>query len=165
MINNFIHFKHLLQTHGNALLCFTLPHMNKRLLDEFLRHFRRLKRQPAPVELVEEAPEVRLALDDLAAVVDGPEQSLQRKEATRRIHHTLDQLPARYGRALEWKYIDGLPVKEIARRLELGPKAAESLLTRARVAFKEAFLAATDERPRGQAMRATSWSAALLSLA
>ena len=33
-----------------------------------------------------------------------------------------------------------MPVAEIARRLEIGPKAAESLLTRARVAFRGAIL-------------------------
>jgi DNA-directed RNA polymerase specialized sigma24 family protein len=52
---------------------------------------------------------------------------------------TLDQLPARYGDALEWKYVEGLSVKEIAVRLGVGPKAAESLLTRARQAFRDAF--------------------------
>ena len=30
-------------------------------------------------------------------------------------------------------------MREIARRLDLGPKAAESLLTRARNAFREAY--------------------------
>jgi RNA polymerase sigma-70 factor (ECF subfamily) len=52
----------------------------------------------------------------------------------------MDALPTRYGEVLEWKYIDGMPVAEIARRLEIGPKAAESLLTRARVAFRTAIL-------------------------
>jgi DNA-directed RNA polymerase specialized sigma24 family protein len=51
----------------------------------------------------------------------------------------LDQLPTRYGDALEWKYGEGLSVKEIATRLGVGPKAAESLLTRARQAFRDAF--------------------------
>ena len=41
---------------------------------------------------------------------------------------------------LEWKYVDGLPVQEIAQRLAIGPKAAESLLTRAREAFRAAML-------------------------
>ena len=41
--------------------------------------------------------------------------------------------------ALEWKYAAGLSVREIAERLEISEKAAESLLTRARVVFREAF--------------------------
>jgi len=36
---------------------------------------------------------------------------------------TLDALPGSYGDALEWKYVQGLSVKEIAARLNLGAKA------------------------------------------
>jgi len=31
----------------------------------------------------------------------------------------LDHLPQRYGNALEWKYLEGLSVKEIAQRMEM----------------------------------------------
>jgi DNA-directed RNA polymerase specialized sigma24 family protein len=48
---------------------------------------------------------------------------------------------------LEWKYIQGLGVDEIALRLGLGYKAAESLLTRARNAFREAFATAAGGWP------------------
>ena len=44
------------------------------------------------------------------------------------------------------EYVDELPVRDIAARLQLGPKAAESLLTRARTAFHEAFLALCEGR-------------------
>lgn len=62
-------------------------------------------------------------------------------EAERRaaVHGALDLLPERYAKALEWKYLESLPVKEIALRLGLSAKAAESLLTRARGAFKSRF--------------------------
>ena len=106
---------------------------------EISGHFRRLRRAPAPVDLVEEVPEVRAALDSLASGFDDPEDSLSRKEVVHYVHAVLDRLPDRYGKALEWKYIEGLPVKEIASRLEIGPKAAESLLTRARQAFRDGF--------------------------
>ncbi len=106
---------------------------------EISGHFRRLRRTPAAVELVEEAPDVRAALDSISAGVDGPERALERKQVAAAVHAVLDELPPRYGQALEWKYLAGLPVKEIARRLEVGPKAAESLLTRARRAFEKAF--------------------------
>ena len=55
------------------------------------------------------------------------------------MHEALDYLPSRYSQALEWKYCEGLSVNEIAERLEVGAKAAESVLSRARVAFREAF--------------------------
>jgi TonB-dependent Receptor Plug Domain/Sigma-70, region 4 len=63
--------------------------------------------------------------------------------------YAVRHLPSHYADALEWKYIDEAPVQEIATRLGLGPKAAESLLTRARVAFRDAFrtLAAAAEPP------------------
>jgi RNA polymerase sigma-70 factor (ECF subfamily) len=96
------------------------------------------------VSLTEDSPEIRAALESLAATADdGPESALHRRELGRLVQVTLDNLPASYGNALEWKYIQGLSVKEIAARLDLGPKAAESLLTRAREAFREAFAVVT----------------------
>ena len=55
------------------------------------------------------------------------------------VHDVLDRLPAHYGNALEWKYAHGFSVDEIANRMSLGVKAVESLLTRARAAFREVF--------------------------
>jgi DNA-directed RNA polymerase specialized sigma24 family protein len=51
----------------------------------------------------------------------------------------LDRLPAAYGDALEWKYMEGSSVEEIGRRLGIGTIAAQSLLARARTAFREAL--------------------------
>lgn len=77
--------------------------------------------------------------EDLAFGGELPEGALARKETARQVHATLDLLPPRYARALEWKYVERLSVKEIAERLRLGAKAAESLLTRARQAFREGY--------------------------
>jgi RNA polymerase sigma-70 factor (ECF subfamily) len=74
-----------------------------------------------------------------APVEDEPETQVLRMDLIRLVQSTLDSLPARYGDVLEWKYVDGLAVNEIAERLDLGPKAAESLLTRARAAFRDAM--------------------------
>jgi RNA polymerase sigma-70 factor (ECF subfamily) len=111
----------------------------------FCRHeigayLRRRKLAPRNVDLVEDAPEIRAALESLADP-DGmtPEAALRRKEIGRLVQMALDRLPRRYGDVLEWKYIEGLPVKDIAARLSLSPKAAESLLTRARGAFRDGF--------------------------
>jgi len=89
-------------------------------------------------ELPEDEPNVRAALDSLAAL-DSPERDLQRKELARVVRNVLDQLPRHYDAVLEWKYVAGLPVKDIAQRLSTSTKAAESLLTRARDAFRDAF--------------------------
>jgi RNA polymerase sigma-70 factor (ECF subfamily) len=110
----------------------------------FCRHeisalYERLDRRPA-IALVEDDVEVIGALESLAALEEnGPEDALRRNEIARLVHVTLDRLPVRYADALEWKYIDGLSVKEIAARLGLSPKAAESMIQRARLAFRDGF--------------------------
>ena len=107
--------------------------------NEISAHFRRLKRQPPPVEIVEEVAEIQEALNNFGVSFDAPDKALQRKELARQVHGALDQLPPRHGLALEWKYLEGRSVKEIALRLNVGPKAAESLLGRARKAFADIF--------------------------
>ena len=91
---------------------------------------------------LEDRSEVQAVLDALTAPAsDQPEVEAGRRDTRRLVQATLDRLPARYGDVLEWKYAHGLSVKEIAGRLALGDKAAESLLTRARNAFRDAVAA------------------------
>jgi RNA polymerase sigma-70 factor (ECF subfamily) len=104
---------------------------------EIAAHWRRRARLVPEVELREDSPEVRAALESLAAAQQT--DSLERRELGRLVRSVLDRLPVRYGSALQWKYIEEVPVQQIAERLELTPKAAESLLTRARAAFRESF--------------------------
>jgi RNA polymerase sigma-70 factor (ECF subfamily) len=97
-------------------------------------------------DLIQETPEIAAALESLlTAAEDRPDQTLLRKELSQLVQVALDALPFHYSSALEWKYIEGLSVKEIASRLELGLKAAESLLTRARQAFRDSFLTLTSD--------------------
>lgn len=49
-------------------------------------------------------------------------------------------LPERYRKALQAKYEEQLPIAEIAARWRESPKAVESLLSRARAAFREVYL-------------------------
>jgi len=51
----------------------------------------------------------------------------------------LDALSERQEAALRAKYFDGLTVDEIASSWDETPKAIESLLSRARAAFRERF--------------------------
>jgi RNA polymerase sigma-70 factor (ECF subfamily) len=106
---------------------------------EISAHFEKEQRVPPMVDLLDDIPEVRAALESLGAA--EPESALRRSETSRLVQLVLDRLPGRYGDALEWKYIDGLSVAEIAERLGVGVKAAESTLTRARSAFRDAFTA------------------------
>jgi RNA polymerase sigma-70 factor (ECF subfamily) len=98
------------------------------------------------VSLEEDLPEVRARLEALADLEAGPDEATHRQEVARLVRVALDFLPARYGDVLEWKYIDEHSVSDIAGRLGLSPKAAESMLTRARQAFREAFSALTGSR-------------------
>ena len=109
---------------------------------EIAAHYERAGRGRPTVDLSEEIPEIAAALESLASpAAADPGDALRREEIARLVHVTLDGLPGRYGDALEWKYIDGRPVREIAERLGLSAKAAESLLTRAREAFRDGFSA------------------------
>jgi DNA-directed RNA polymerase specialized sigma24 family protein len=45
----------------------------------------------------------------------------------------LDRLPAHYGNALEWKYVYGFSVEEIAAKLGVGLDAAQSVARAKRV--------------------------------
>ena len=105
---------------------------------ELMAHWTRARRQPPPLTLEDDA-EVRAVLEQLAETRDGPERALQRRQLADLVQATLDCLPGRYGDVLEWKYIDGLAVSEIAGRLQSTPKAIESMLSRARQAFRDAF--------------------------
>lgn len=58
--------------------------------------------------------------------------SRDRHEIRTRVLDMLDELPADERLVLEWKYLDGLSVLQIAERLGRSAKAIESLLFRAR---------------------------------
>jgi RNA polymerase sigma-70 factor (ECF subfamily) len=114
----------------------------------FCRHeisamYRRNPYTARRVDLIEDAPEVRAALESLGADLEEPDRSFDRAEVARLVQVALDRLPGHQADALEWKYLEGLSVREIAARLGSTPKAAESLLTRARDAFRDAFTALT----------------------
>lgn len=94
----------------------------------------------------EDSDEIRAALESISALPTGdPQQSAIVEQIERMVQVVLDYLPRRYGDVLEWKYMQGLSVKEIAERLGIAPKAAESLLGRARAAFREGFVAMEPE--------------------
>ena len=53
---------------------------------------------------------------------------------------TLSQLPSHYREALEAKYLRGASVHDLAQLWHTTDKAVESMLTRARKAFRATFL-------------------------
>lgn len=104
-------------------------------------HLRSCRRESERLVPLEDNPHVRAVLEALAAPVqDLPEVGVWQRDVQRLVQATVDALPDHYGEVLEWKYVDGRTVNEIATRLGVGFKAAESLLTRARNAFRAAIL-------------------------
>ena len=90
--------------------------------------------------LIDDRPDLRSAIEALQA----PEEydlvkAYGRVEVGRLVRVVLDRLPSNYGDALEWKYMEGSSVEEIGKRLGIGTIAAQSLLARARTAFREAL--------------------------
>ncbi len=55
------------------------------------------------------------------------------------VYETLAKLPGHYRAVLECKYLKGITVNQIAREQNTTPKAVESLLTRARKRFAQAY--------------------------
>lgn len=107
--------------------------------NEIAGHFRKGKWRKGEVEFQEHEDLFGVSAGLGDGGFDGPERATLRGETRELVHDALDALPPHYGKALEWKYIDNVSVKEIAERLDVGPKAAESLLTRAREAFRKGY--------------------------
>ncbi|MBA4384475.1 MAG: hypothetical protein C0410_07040 [Anaerolinea sp.] len=68
-----------------------------------------------------------------------PEDLLQKKAVRIKVVNTLQLLPEEYRLALTARYADEIGVEEIAHQLGRSYKATESILSRARSAFKVAF--------------------------
>jgi len=71
----------------------------------------------------------------------SPDHALLREENKERVQETLMSLPEHYRQVLVLKYAEGLPVEDIAQIMRRTFKSTESLLTRARSAFRESYMA------------------------
>ena len=103
--------------------------------NEMLMHFRRRRSAPAEVELQEEL--------ETAAGFSTPrpadaQEALLSKESSHLVHLALDLVPQHYAQALEWMYIERLPVKEIAARRRC-IRRRRIVVTRARQAFRTSY--------------------------
>lgn len=95
----------------------------------------------------EDIPEIRAALESVSMDTGDPEHIRASSELARFVRVTLAHLPSNYSQVLELKYIRGCSVREIASEMQLSVKAAESVLSRARAAFKEGFRSLWDFEP------------------
>ena len=106
--------------------------------NEMLMHFRSEKTAPTEIGLGDER-EAGSPAAVLPFPGGDPEETLAEQDDAWRVHAALDALPEHYARALEWKYVERWPVARIAGELGQSAKAAESLLTRARGAFRKSY--------------------------
>jgi RNA polymerase sigma-70 factor (ECF subfamily) len=99
--------------------------------NEIAAHFRRAGRRPREVEIDDGI--------DFEEPSPGPEAELLIGERSELVHEALDRMPALQARAMEWRYVEGLGVGEIAERMDSTYKSAESLLSRGRAAFRRQY--------------------------
>jgi RNA polymerase sigma-70 factor, ECF subfamily len=108
---------------------------------------RKAARRPAHVSLEEPDQVLRLAHQLRLPQNREPSAQVEAELHSAAVFRTLNSLPERYALALEAKYGDGLSVEEIASMLGVTTIAAQSLLARAREAFRDLWLANTSAPP------------------
>ncbi len=99
--------------------------------NELITMQRKAARRPEHEDIHELAESDETLLELRAAEDTDPLCALETSSYRSAIAETLNGLPERYARALEWKYGDGFSVDEIARMLGLTTIATQSLLARA----------------------------------
>jgi RNA polymerase sigma-70 factor, ECF subfamily len=89
-------------------------------------HWRRVERERRGLRLLEAAP----------TAADDPWEAVVERIRAREV---LGRLGPHHRAALTLRYLDGLPVPEVARHLDRTLHATEALLVRARVAFRRSY--------------------------
>jgi len=74
-------------------------------------------------------------LEELVSPLLNPEAALDERLMKEELHRTLNKLIPQYKKVLYARYILNMPVAEIARKLAITLKGAESMLFRAKKAF------------------------------
>src|SRR3984893_10476102 len=128
--------RHLASYRGEAALLTWLTEIR---LNELAHKHRKTKRRPAHISLDE--PQAAHRWEEVLRAPDAQEPVSQLQAATERaeIMQVLEGLPANYALVLEAKYGDGFSVETISLQLGLTEIAVQSMLARARVAFRQSW--------------------------
>lgn len=80
------------------------------------------------------------------ASYDSPEDAFISSETSSDVHEVLSQLPDRHAQAIMLRELEGMSYREMATKMGMSEKAAESLLHRARVQLKTDLAKAGERR-------------------
>jgi RNA polymerase sigma factor (sigma-70 family) len=77
-----------------------------------------------------------------------PDQALEQKEMAQRVRATLDKLADRERDVLKARYLEQIPISQIAVKMNVTEKAVYSLLYRAGISFRQQILHTTNDVTR-----------------
>ena len=124
---------------GEASLFTWLCQIVRREIADFAERNERYANFTRRLTQSEDDPATRASLESLSGAQPlDPEDARQRDEVAALVHAALDYLPRRYAEVLELKYLQDLSVDVIARQLGVTTTTVQSLLARARTAFRDA---------------------------
>ncbi len=115
--------------------------------NEIRRILHREKRTAGLAQFWRRMDEQLLSLFAMLETEPFGDELLIRAETRSMVNATMSQLPPRYSHALEEKYLRGKTLRQLAAAAGTTEKAAESLLGRARQAFRSTFLALASNLP------------------
>lgn len=121
-----------------------LPWLTYRCRNSIRKALRHRRRGEALADFWEETDRRLLATYKQLAIAPLPEEILHRQETKELVHLTLASIPGNYQQVLTMHYIEQRPLKEIATSQGLSEGAIKSMLHRARLAFKTAFVTFAD---------------------
>lgn len=132
---------------GEAALFSWLCTITRREIGRLLKREHRHAAQP----LLLEDGEALAHLESLESLItQDPQLYCDRLQRGDQVRLALSYLPQGYAEVLEWRYIQGCSVSEIATKLNKSYKAAESMLSRSRQVFKDAFKAVAQSSAAGR---------------
>ncbi|MEM9514537.1 MAG: RNA polymerase sigma factor [Actinomycetota bacterium] len=111
----------------------TLPWLKVVAKRKLIDHWRRQRR------LRQRLDRLRNETDVVEAPPDGDDGPVATLDERQGVYDALQSLPDEQRLVLVLRHLDGLPVNEIADMIDRTPKATESLLGRARVAFRRKY--------------------------
>jgi RNA polymerase sigma-70 factor (ECF subfamily) len=119
-----------------------LVNVGRRVVTELLRRERRWRRHEIAWHRVDEKILSIYAAMDSKSI---PDEILECRETRHLVGAAMSQLPQKYRNLLEERYWKGRSTSELSRLLAISEKAVESLLARAREAFRETLLVVARE--------------------